>query len=79
MTQPFMVSNPIFLMFEQDGKTHCHVHQPPDWGHEHFGLAIADLIRHVANAYSVSEEDVFEWVKKEMDRPTSKFEGGRLT
>lgn len=45
--------------------------------HECFGLVIADLIRHVGRAYRVSEDDVFEWVKKEMDKPTTPIESIR--
>ena len=45
-----------------------------DIGHKEYGILIADLIRHVSRAYRVSEDDVYEWVKKEMDKPTTPIE-----
>jgi len=36
-----------------------------------YGLLIADLVRHVASAFKVDEREVWEWVGKESDRPTS--------
>jgi hypothetical protein len=32
---------------------------------------IADIVRHVANAFKVSENDVWEWVDKERYHQTS--------
>jgi hypothetical protein len=43
----------------------------PDSTYRSFGLVIADIIRHVANAYAVDEADVLEWVHREMDNPTT--------
>ena len=43
----------------------------PDSTHRSFGLVIADIIRHVANAYAVDAADVLEWVHREMDSPTT--------
>ena len=43
--------------------------------HSHFGLAIADVIRHVAQAYDVDEADVLQWVHEEMDDPTTELSG----
>lgn len=45
--------------------------EPPNANHKQYGLLIADLIRHVAKAYDIDEANVFEWVQKEMDNPTS--------
>lgn len=38
-----------------------------------YGLVIADVIRHVASAFGVPEQSVFDWVVKEMKKPTSKL------
>lgn len=72
--QPFMITQPLIIMFEQDKKTVCHIHPAPDYDHKAYGLLICDLVRHVANAFSVNEEDVWEWVDKERRRPTTKIE-----
>lgn len=77
MSEPFIVKQPLLILFEDGGNTHCHIHPSPDYTYQHYGLIIADVIRHVAAAYKVSEEDVFEWVQKEMDRPSTKLSGGR--
>lgn len=50
---------------------------PSGAGYEQFGIAIADIIGHVARAFNVDEADVLEWVHKELDDPTTEFTGGR--
>jgi hypothetical protein len=69
--QPFVLSNPIIVMFLQDKKVTCHIHKPPDYTYEHYGLLICDLVRHVAHAFKVDEDDVWEWVDKERSHPTT--------
>ncbi len=44
---------------------------PEDCNYRHFGLAICDVIRHVANRFDVDEAEVFSWVQREMDDPTT--------
>lgn len=39
--------------------------------YQQYGILIADLVRHVAKAFKVHENDVWEWVDKERDQPTS--------
>ena len=41
------------------------------YGYQHFGLLVVDLVRHVAAAFDVAEDDVWEWVDKERRHPTS--------
>jgi hypothetical protein len=36
-----------------------------------YGLLIADLVRHVARAFKVGEDAVWEWVDKERGHPTT--------
>ena len=68
---PFVLKDPLVVMFQQDGNLVCHIHPAKGLDHTHFGLAICDLVRHVARAYRVREDDVWEWVDKERRRPTS--------
>ena len=42
-----------------------------DHGPEAYGLICADIIGHVAKRYGVDPEYVFDWVRKELDNPTT--------
>lgn len=39
------------------------------------GLIIADMIRHMAIGMSISEKDIFDWVTKEINNPTTRITG----
>jgi hypothetical protein len=69
----FRIENPLVIMFaDESGNVLCHLHpseQCPT--HESYGLLIADLVRHVARAFDVGEEEVWEWVDKERHHPTT--------
>ena len=41
--------------------------------HRHFGSVICDSVRHIAKAFDVSEDDVWEWVEKERAHPTTEI------
>jgi hypothetical protein len=71
--QPMMIMAPLVIMFEQDGSIVCHLHPRPDDNYRGYGLLICDLVRHVANAFKVDEDDVWEWVLKERRHPTTKI------
>jgi hypothetical protein len=67
------IEQPLVIMFEDpDGEIVCHIHpnEKAD-SHEAYGLIICDLVRHVARAFKVDEENVWEWVDKERHRPTT--------
>jgi hypothetical protein len=64
------IESPLIIVFENDGKAQTHLY-PGSYGYEHYGILIADIVRHVANAFKVGENDVWEWVDKERDNPTS--------
>ena len=64
------IEKPLIIVFENDGMIQTHLY-PGERGFEQYGILIADVVRHVANAFKVSENDVWEWVEKERDRPTS--------
>jgi hypothetical protein len=68
---PLVLKDPLVVMFQQDGNLVCHIHPADGIDHRHYGLVICDLVRHVARAYDVSEDDVWEWVDKERRRPTT--------
>jgi hypothetical protein len=71
--KPLMIESPLVMMFEQDKKIVCHIH-PGNKNHTHYGLLICDLVRHVARAFKVDEDEVWEWVDKERRKPTSEIE-----
>jgi hypothetical protein len=68
--KPLMIKSPLVVMFEEDKKIVCHIH-PGEKNHKHFGILICDLVRHVARAFKVDEDAVWEWVDKERREPTS--------
>lgn len=69
--QPMMITAPLVIMFKQDEDIVCHLHPPSNYDHTHYGLLICDLVRHVAAAFKVEEDDVWMWVDKERHRHTT--------
>jgi hypothetical protein len=68
------IESPLVVMFEAGGEIVCHIHPSKKASsHEHYGLLICDLVRHVARAFKVEEDAVWEWVDKERHRPTSEI------
>lgn len=66
------VEQPLVIMFEDRGSVVCHIHPSKRArSHREYGLLICDLVRHVACAFEVEEDDVWEWVDKERHRPTT--------
>lgn len=39
--------------------------------YEHYGLIVCDLVRHVAAAFKVDEDDVWTWVDRERHHHTT--------
>ena len=68
---PFVLKDPLVVIFQQDGNVVCHVHPAPGLDHKHYGLVICDLVRHVARAFHVGEDEVRKWVDKERRKPTA--------
>jgi hypothetical protein len=63
--QPTVITDPLVIMFkEPGGQVITHIHRQPGDTHELYGLPVCDLVRHVANAFQVSEDAVWEWVDK---------------
>ena len=72
MAKTMRIEQPLVIMFEADGQVVCHIHPSKiASSHEHYGLLICDLVRHVARAFKVDEADVWEWVDKERHNPTT--------
>ena len=44
-----------------------------DYNYHHFGLLVADIIRHISKAYEVTVDDVLTWVHKELASPTTEI------
>ncbi len=67
------IEQPLVVMFEApEGGIVCHIHpSKAASSHQHYGILICDLVRHVARAFKVDEDAVWEWVDKERGRPTS--------
>jgi len=67
------IENPLVIMFEApDGEVVCHVHPSKRArSHQEYGILICDLVRHVAGAFKVKEDAVWEWVDKERRHHTS--------
>jgi hypothetical protein len=66
-----VVNPPVIVELDQNGRPQYILHPPQGWGHQHYGLLVCDLVRHVAACFSVPEQMVWNWVEKERDRPTS--------
>lgn len=79
MSDATIINQPWIIVYQaDDGKMITGLHPPESADYEQYGLLIADVIRHVARMYDVDEFDVFRWVEKEIDKPTTKIEGGRV-
>ena len=68
---PMVLKDPLVVMFQQDGQLICHIHPAEGLDHRHYGVVICDLVRHVARAFKVEEAEVWDWVDKERQSPTS--------
>jgi hypothetical protein len=69
------IEQPLVIMFETpEGELVCHIRPSKTvTSHQHYGLLICDLVRHVSRAFKVREDDVWEWVDKERRRPTTEI------
>ena len=75
MNEPMVIENPLAIIFQApDGKVITRIHAPEGYSYEHYGMILCDLVRHVARAFKVSENDMWEWVDKERHHPTTEIE-----
>ena len=70
MRKEMRIESPLIICFEHDGKTITHLH-PGKFAHEHYGMLIADIVRHISRAFKVGEDEVWEWVDEERHHPTT--------
>lgn len=66
-----LIERPLILMFQGAAdKVECRIHPPFDYTHQHYGLLVCDLVRHVADMFKVPEDKVWYWVERERRHPT---------
>ncbi len=65
------VVDPLVIMLAEDGKIVCHLHRRQDDTYKGYALMAYDLVRHIANAFQVDEDDVWHWVEKERHHHTT--------
>ena len=65
------IEKPLIICFENnEGNVQTHLY-PAERSYKQYGILITDVVRHVAKAFKVNEDDVWEWVDKERYRQTS--------
>jgi hypothetical protein len=73
MAKEMRIDSPLVIIYEDPSAgVVCRIHQSETANsHKHYGILICDLVRHVARAFKVKEDDVWEAVDKERRHPTS--------
>lgn len=67
-----VIKKPLMVMARNEDRTVItHIFREEGDRYESYGLLIYDLLRHVARAFQVSENEVWEWVKRERAHPTT--------
>ncbi len=76
----YQIENPLIIMFceaapwVEDAYDRssivCRLYPRPRDTYEGYGIMVCDLMRHIAKAFDVDEDDVWEWVDKERHHPT---------
>lgn len=74
MSSPEMIVNPALIVLHRHDRMETRLY-PQDMTCEQYGIVIADVVRHVARAYSVSEDQVWTSVERERQHPTSPVSG----
>ena len=64
------IQDPLIIAFKNEDKIQTHLY-PGGLGYKEYGILIADIVRHVANAFKVSEDDVWGCVDKERYEPST--------
>lgn len=70
------IINPWVIVHQPSGRggtMETTLTMPPGRSYCQFGMVIADIIRHVADAYAMDEADVLESIHCEMDSPTTEI------
>jgi hypothetical protein len=70
MSGEMEINSPLMIVFENDGEIQTHLY-PGEMDHKEYGTLIAALVRHVAKAFNVHEEEVWKSVDEERHHPTT--------
>ncbi len=65
------IDNPHIVVFSREGELETDILHKPGDRYATFGIMVADIVRHIANAFKVEEKFVWLWVDKERYKPTS--------
>jgi hypothetical protein len=64
------IDSPLIIVFKNDEHIQTHLY-PGEMDHKDCSVQIAALVRHVANAFKVHEDEVWESVDEERYHPTT--------
>jgi hypothetical protein len=64
------IDSPLIIVFENDGELQTHLY-PGAMTYQEYGTLVAAVVRHIANACEVREDEVWGWVDKERYNPTT--------
>lgn len=65
------VEDPLVIIYPQDGALVTAIHPRGSDTFAGYGIIVCDLVRHIAKAFKVDEDEVWDWVDKERQHPTS--------
>jgi hypothetical protein len=72
MSEPQLIRNPLLMVYRNEDSeivTKIDTGSGDTW--RGFALVIYDLVRHVADAFHVTEDEVWQWVQKERHHHTT--------
>lgn len=69
LMREMQIDSPLIIVFENNDHIQTHIY-PGEMDHKDYGALIAYVVRHVANAFKVSEDEVWEAVDEERYHPT---------
>ena len=65
------IANPLIIVFEQYDEIVCRLHLRDSYTHQHYGMLVCDVVRNIADAFNVHEDDVWQVVDHERRYHTS--------
>ncbi len=68
------IVDPLVIIYrEPGGNIVTAMHRAAKDTYQGYGLMVCDLVRHVARAFDVTEDEVWVWVDKERYHPTTEI------
>ena len=58
-------------MFDQRDEIVCRLHLRDSYTHQHYGMLVCDVVRNIADAFNVHEDDVWQVVDHERRHHTA--------